>query len=163
MESQDFLIVAIDMPTLLGPSCCWFSSVIYQLTLGHALLAAGWDNPRRRTWCVFHFEIFWKNFSATFPPPSTWQITFMLWTDPWNSSSLVLRQGHWVGALSAPSVSLQMTLSWQKLSVCLGVGRPWEGYGQAELLGCGHWDEVQQDQMLGSAVWPKQPQAILQG
>lgn len=63
----------------------------------------------------------------------------------------------WKGALSAPSVSLQMTSSWDEVSVCLGVGS-----AQTGSLGWGHWDEIQQNQVLGPALWPQQLQAMLQ-
>jgi len=38
----------------------------------------------------------------------------------------------WIRGLSAPSLSLQMTPSWEEVSICLGVGRPyrwmWTGW-----------------------------------
>ena len=45
----------------------------------------------------------------------------------WDLSSSISLLMTWMRALSAPSVSLQMTPSWLEASICLGVARPYRG------------------------------------
>lgn len=45
----------------------------------------------------------------------------------WGPSCLISLLITWIRELSAPSVSLQTTPSWEEVSICLGVGRTYRG------------------------------------
>jgi len=80
----------------------------------------------------------------------------------WGLSSSIFLLMTWVRALSAPSVSLQMTPSCLEVSICLGVVRPYRGIWTGWIAGWSQWVEVQQDQIPGPALQPQQPQETLQ-
>ena len=90
------------------------------------------------------------------------QVTF-LGGHCWGQPCLISLWLIWMRGLSAPSVNLQMAPSWEDMLTCLKVARScrrgiWTGW----IDGLTQLHDVQQNQVLGSALPSQQPHATLQ-
>ena len=79
----------------------------------------------------------------------------------WSQPCLIYLLMIWIREFKAPSVRLQMTPSWQEVFICLSIGRSYRGTWTCWMKGLSQWDEAQQDQVLGPALWSQQPHGML--